>query len=186
MSFDDDIIILDDIDAFKNFVEFRINNPNYFLVFANILNNSIISHIHQRFNNFDAKQGYAGYACMDNIGWNSATFGSNLHDQILATLEKDGNLTKYRFDKEWLLWDRERVSINCVAWLGKEFREITNGIVDKDEEQDIAVEIPKAKNKYNTIFGNYCCVHYAFCTQRTHLDYNGYEKKYRDIFNHLS
>lgn len=179
--FDDDVIVLDDTHAFKKFIEFRVRNPQYFMVYANILNNAVISSILQRFKKLDLTQGISGGTCMDNIGWKSPEFAHNLHDQVIAALKKEKSLQRFRFEGEWFLYNKDRVSINCISWIGSEFRASCNGIIAHDEEKDIAEDIPHRTNKYNTIYGGFCCVHYAFYTQRDHLDSLGYEEKYREV-----
>lgn len=189
--FDDDVVYLDTPEAFKGFLDFRINNPEYFLVFGNILNNAIIAHILQRFRKLDTKAGIAGYFCGDPIGWKNGNFVAHLHDQVLDTIQQaidasdDEPLKPFRFDGEWFLHDHERVSINCIAWIGDHFKTQCGGIIDDfDEEQDLSTLIPRRLKLYNTIYGNFCVVHYAFCTQREHVDNLGYEAKYRAVVEH--
>jgi len=174
--FDDDIIFVDKIESFTKFIEFRINNPEYFLVYANILNNAVISHIHQRLGNFNLDKGITGYSCMDNIGWNNQEFAVNLHNTIL---KEPVDLSKYYFNK-WILYFFERVSINCLAWLGSTFAEF-NGNVDRDEEQWLSVDYPKSVNKMNIIFGNFVVVHYAFYPQRELVDKTDILNRYRNL-----
>jgi len=162
--FDDDIVLIDDKEAFINFIKFRIDNPQYFLVYGNILNNAIITYIHQRLGNFDDKK-LVGYKCMDDVGWKDAGFTVDLHKQILKNTD---NLSTYHFDK-WILNQFERVSINCLCWLGSEFA-LFNGEVGKDEEQWLACDKPKSINKMNVIYGKFVCVHYAFYIQRDVVD----------------
>ncbi len=183
--FDDDVVVVDDVEAFKKFLLFRIDNPEYFLVYANILNNAIISHILQRFKKLDCKVGIAGYNAMDLVGWKSGEFALNIHDQVFCALKKDKSLSSFRFGGEWFLHECERVSINCVSWLGREFRLCCNGEVGEEEEYELACEMPKRLDKCNTIFGGYCCVHYAFGDQRSHLDSMELDKKYQDIMKEL-
>lgn len=185
--FDDDIVYLDTVSAFKSFLKFRVENPHYFVVYGTILNNALIAHILQRFNKVDLKAGIAGYACMDEIGWRSGAFAANLHDQIIRRITSpdpehlNEPLAHFRFEGEWMLYHNERVSINCLSWLGSEFNRACQGNVGWDEEQEIASDMPNRLGLMNTIFGGYCCVHYAFYTQREFVDKLGYVEKYTDL-----
>jgi hypothetical protein len=163
--FDDDIVCMQGVDDFLNFLNFRISHPEYFLVYANIINNSIISHIHQRNGNLDLTCGIAGYACMDNIGWNNSNFAKNIHMQVI---KNNCDLSLYKMDN-WILYHYERVSINCVSWFGEEFAQF-HGTVHGDEEEYISCVKPREIKKMNVIYGGFVCVHYAFFTQRQELD----------------
>lgn len=172
--FDDDIVLLDDLEAFTEFVKFRIENKDHFLVFANILNNAVITHIHQRVGNISQKAGISGYKCMDYTGWENASFSLNLHREVLS---KD--LASFRLPFNWKLFDYERVSINCVSWLGEGMAKV-DGKVCWDEESDITEVKPKTLKMPNIIFGGFCCVHYAFYTQRGLLEKTDILARYKE------
>lgn len=173
--FDDDIVLIDHLEAFKEFIKFRMENKNHFLVFANILNNAAITHIHQRLGRFTEKAGITGYKCMDKIGWESPNFALNLHREIL-----ENGLDHYRLPFNWKLFDYERVSINCVAWLGEGMAKV-DGKVSWDEEADITEVKPKILQMPNVIFGGFSCVYYAFYTQRGLIDQTDVLSRYKDI-----
>jgi len=173
--FDDDVVMIDDIDAFKSFLKFRIENSNYFLVYANILNNAVISHLHNRFGTINTDKGIAGYSCLDNLGWKNPEFAINLHNQILTK----NDLKSFRFNKFWILHHYERVSINCISWLGEEFAKF-DGIVGQDEEQWLSSDKPKLISKKNVIFGDFVVVHYSFFTQRSEIDKTDILSRYKN------
>jgi hypothetical protein len=175
--FDDDIVLLDTIDAFKKYIDFRIDNPDYFIVYPTILNNAIVSHILQRAGKISLNAGISGYQCVDDIGWKDPKFAANLHDEIIKKLE-DGETLSYFHMCDWKLYYNERVSINGISWIGSDFRNLCNGVVGIDEELELSVEMPKRFNKLNCIYGGFVIVHYAFHTQRELLDSSGYLNKY--------
>jgi len=179
--FDDDVVVLDDVHAFKRFLDFRIDNPFYFMVFANILNNAVTTHILQRLCRLDISIGVSGYACLDEIGWKSPDFAAHVHNQILTTLTTEHSFRRYYLNSPWILFNRERYSINCIAWIGSHFKDVCDGIVGEDEEQEISVMMPIRYGLCNIIFGDYCVVHYAFGPQREGLDKARYLDKYKDI-----
>ena len=161
--FDDDIIRMEGLNEFKNFLKFRIDHPEYFLVYGNILNNAITTHIHQRKGNLNISSEIVSYDSNDIHGWNNAFFAENLHRQVL-----DKKLNDFHFGI-WKLYNYERVSINCISWLGEEFEKF-NGIVHPNEEQWLSVNKPMNLEKFNVIYGDFVCLHYAFFTQRGYLD----------------
>lgn len=164
---DDDIVFLDK-DFFKNLLDFRIQYPEYFLVSANIINNAICSHLHQRAGFLDYDKGVVGYDCMDKFGWASGEFAIFVHKTFLDNLQKNKNCIKYYFDR-WIFNKYERFSINCISWFGSDMN-LLGGNIAEDEESDITMNQPKKINKYNAICGNAVCSHFAFYTQRKLLD----------------
>jgi len=179
--FDDDIVCIDGIKEFSDFLKFLIENPQYFLVYANILNNAVISHIQQRHGTLDLNKGIAGYACMDPVGWNNGPFAEHIHEQIIS---KKFELSQFKMNN-WLLYFFERVSINAVAWLGEELSKF-GGKIHWDEEEYISVVKPRELNLANIIYGGFSCVHYAFYTQRPHIDKNpSILKAYLEASNNL-
>ena len=178
--FDDDVVLLDSVEAFKSYLDFRIDNPEYFMIYPTILNNAVISHILQRTGKISLRQGIAGYLCTDSIGWSDPNFAANIHDEVLEKLNS-GNTLEYFHMNDWKLYYNERVSINGLAWIGSDFRALCNGIVGRDEELELSVEMPKRLGKINCIYGGFAIVHYAFFTQRERIDSSGYLDKYVDI-----
>jgi len=171
--FDDDIVETDTLDAFIKFLDFRIDHPEYFMVYANILNNSIMTHLHQRFEKFTLKNGIADYNPLDKLGWINPQFAETLHRQII---EKP-DLSSFRLSHQWINLDHQRISINCFSWLGEEFAKF-NGKVHEEDELWLSSYKPREINKYNVVFGDYVCVHYAYGNQREYLDSTDVLKEY--------
>lgn len=170
---DDDIIYLDDLPHFQAFLDFRIEHPEYFLVYLNILNNGITSYIHQRFGHVDTKEGIVNYDATDKIGWESPTFANYLHEEILRK-----GIDAFRFNQPWILYNHELVSVNAICWFGSEFAKF-NGEVNPDEERWLSVIKPQQIHRYNCIYGNCVCVHFSFWTQRTLLDTTDLLERYK-------
>ena len=166
MKLDDDVVWLEPGFLERTFA-FRQANPQYFLVCANIINNAVISHIHERSGRIHSEQGRAGYLCMCPVAWKNPDFAKDLHLAFLKAI-REGTVDEWHFGV-WKLYDYERVSINCILWMGKEFAEF-GGIVGHDDEQWLACDKPRELGRMNAIFGGACCVHYAFFTQRPGLD----------------
>ena len=173
---DDDIVWMED-NFIKNLYNFRINNPQYFLVYGNIINNAVVDHIHQRLGAIDIEK-IIGYGCMDHYGWHDPEMAESKHRLFLRSLHMK-TLDRYKFS-QWILNLYERVSINAISWFGKEFA-IFNGQVGADEEHWLSVVKPQELKKPNTICGSALCSHFAFFTQRDHMDRTNILEEYRQL-----
>lgn len=172
--FDDDVVWIEE-GFIKKLCRFRIENPQYFLVYGNIVNNAIIDHLHQRIGALEFDNNAISYLCGDDNGWKSSEMAEIKHRNFLKKLSC-GKIDSFKFNK-WDLFFNERVSINCISWLGESFLDIDKSI---DEEQFLSVDYPKSKGLINTIYGEAVCSHFAFYTQREKLDktelLSGYKK----------
>lgn len=180
--FDDDIVFVES-KTFSEFLKFRIDNPNYFLVYANIINNGITTHLLQRCGVLPEpnKIGYCDYVCFDRIGWEKPETAEIVHDVFLKNIS---NLEIFKSFKLWHLHHYERCSINCISWLGRDFAQF-NGIVGWDEEDWLSVEHPTSLKKTNCIFGDFVVSHFAFFTQRQYLEENtNYLECYSKLADH--
>lgn len=198
---DDDIVWLEP-NFIKNLSDFRSKNPQYFLVYGNIINNSIIDHLHQRYGNYSMVKGLWGssdlkpervildtnesdkiddiiwYSTFCDKGWASGQIAEKKHNIFLKSIA-DNDLERFKFNI-WILYSYERVSINCISWLGSEFAKF-NGLVGQDEENWLAHEYPKLIEKPNVIYGQVLSAHYAFRTQREHLEKTNVLERYDAI-----
>lgn len=69
--FDDDIVWMN-YNSIKNLIDFRIDNPEYFIVYGSIVNNAICDYIHQKLGALRLDQNRPlplGYDCLDHQGW---------------------------------------------------------------------------------------------------------------------
>jgi hypothetical protein len=171
---DDDIVWLEPGFVGKMF-EFRERERGYFLVYANIINNAVIAHLHDRAGRVSSAAGRASYSCMCPVGWKSPEYAKDLHTAFLRSVES-GDVDAWHFDR-WELYAHERVSINAIAWLGGEF-EAFGGEVGDDEEQWLASDKPRELGKASCVYGGALCAHFAFCTQRDLLDTSGLLQRY--------
>jgi len=173
---DDDIVYIEK-GSIKDLFDFRISNEEYFLVFGNILNNSIVTSLYQKkgiLQNFPK----VSYDCLDKNGWESGEFAKNLHNFFIEKKIKN-ELSDFFIDN-WVLSNFERCSINSISWLGKTFNGF-KGIVDEAEETWLSSEKPMLLNMPNIIFGKSIFVHYAFSPQRRFLENTDILEKYKSI-----
>jgi len=178
---DDDIVWLES-NFIKKLAEFRIKNPKPFLIYGAILNNAVIDSIVQKLGLY-SNLPPIGYNCLDENGWRSPEVAVEKHNYLI-----DNYLSKLKtppklFDN-WMLNNYERVSINCISWLGEEFAKF-EGKVDHDEESWLSVVRPDTTKNPNMIYGGVYCVHYAFYTQREHVNKMNILKQYQKFSTYL-
>lgn len=164
--FDDDIVYVHH-EAVSELCRYRLSHREPFLVFANTVNNSICTHIHQRLGAVRLDQGVVGYDCTDKVGWGSGEFAVLAHGSFLDALQRN-DLNRYLFS-QWIMWEATRFSINCFAWLGEDFARF-GGMVGVGEEEWLTVTYPRERGLTTAICGSALVVHYAYYPQRPHLD----------------
>lgn len=170
---DDDVVYLEDDFIRKLYAE-RLRNRDYFLVYANIINNAVISHMHQRSGTF-AYPDLLEPTCMGNA-WSNPAIAEELHRQFLADA-RAGNVR--RWHRSFAQFETtQRVSINAIAFFGSVFKRIQVGA---DEEDWLSVAHPREAGLKNLVVPSAICAHYAFHTQRAHLDKTDILEQYRRL-----
>jgi hypothetical protein len=190
--FDDDIVYIDDL-FFKNMLDFRIDNPSYLCVMANIWNNAITSYIAQQNGVIDTKHGEVKEKfCMDVVGWKSGKFAVYIHNILLEKIKK--NKTSDLFFEKSDLADVRRFSISCFSFFGREFKRLFNGEVvlpdsfansgpynPLDEEMFLTEFAPMEYGLRNTICGSALVSHYTFAFQRKEVNATNILEQYKKI-----
>lgn len=179
---DDDIIWME-----PNFIDkmfsFRESNDNNFLIFANIINNSVCSHLQMRFGNIPWSD-LLGYSCFDAVGWGNPLFAEKIHNIFLANVNE---YNKYYFTN-WHLYMNERVSVNAISWKGSDFASFSGDVTTPitkhapDEEDWLTKYGPSiAGNKRSIIYGQALCSHYSYKTQMEYLDTTDILSRYQKL-----
>ena len=170
---DDDIVYIEK-DFFKKIFKFRIENPEPFLVYGNIINNAIVSHLHQR--NISLNITYPNkveYNFIDPTGTRDHKFCEHIHNKFIEDV-KSNQVDKWKTSfNVWKLYNNERVSVNCVSWFGISFSDLAPIILNHDnidEEDWLSVGVPQQFNRFNVIYNDAVVAHLAFCTQREKLE----------------
>lgn len=167
--FDDDVCWMHE-DSVENLINARLNDKEAFLVYGNIINNSICSHLHQRMGIIPTIYGMALYHVTNPLGWSNGKFSELVHKTFIKNIK---NPEKY-FMNDWRLFPhltglRERFSINVISWFGSVFYKF-KGIVGKSEEEWLSVTKPHELKTYNVISGNSLFTHFAYYPQRPYLE----------------
>lgn len=164
---DDDIVWIEK-DAIKELLDVRIGNPDYFLIYANIINNSLCSHLHQRSGILPLRP-FIEYECMGNIAWRRWKTASEVHSALIDAISQ-GEQRRFRF-QNWVLLRYERCSINALAWWGSDNPTI-QALMSDDEEKSLSCDIPEKLSRYNMIAGGALVSHFAYSPQRAGLERN--------------
>lgn len=173
--FDDDICWIEE-NAVEELVKFRINNPQYFIIFGNIVNNSICNILHQRFGSLSLNIGELqnlSYTCLDPEGWGNGKTAEQVHKHFIDKLLSN-RISDYFFD-QWILLNYERFSVNFMAFFGSDFARF-DGLVGQTEEDFMEEEPwlteykPKIEHRPNCVCGTALFTHFAFFPQRDYLE----------------
>lgn len=177
LRFDDDIVYVHPR-AVAELCRERVTRSEPFLVYANTVNNSVCTYLHQRMGAIELSQGKVNYNCLDPLGWGSGEVAVDVHRQFLDHIRCD-DLDRYMFPR-WYLWEADRVSINCFAYFGSDFGEF-GGVVPVDEEVWLGVTKPRELGRSTMIAGGALVGHYAYYTQRPVVEESGILAAYRAL-----
>ena len=171
---DDDVVWLEP-NLIRKLSKFREQNTEPFLVYSNTINNAMMTYLHQRMNAIDnsSLDIKVEYCAFDPQGLKNPIVAEKVHNNFINKV-KNNKLDDYKF-KRWNLIGYETVSINCISWLGKDFKEF-EGNVHIEEEPWLSRTKPIELNSPNTIFA-----HFAFGPQREYLDRTDILQKYENL-----
>lgn len=178
---DDDMVWLQP-NCIENLAKYRIANPEPFLVYGTIINNGVIDSLLQNFGYYSDNEAFA-YSCTETIAYRDPIVCESKHRDMLDKFLKKLKTPEKVFNT-WVLKDFERVSINCISWLGSTFKEF-EGNVGADEENWLSVMAPKSRKQPNVVYGGAYCSHFAYHPQREHMDKTFILKEYSQIANYL-
>lgn len=158
---DDDTVLIDPLQNFKRFLDFRIDHPEYFLVSANVINNSICTHFMQSAGILNELQTIS-YNSHDKVGM-SGKFAEQLHNIIIDHMF---DMAKFHFEGFRDINNWMRLCINCIAWFGEDMRGLE---VPRDDEIFLSTTVPRDLGRKLCVFGGYSVCHFSYGTQHHHL-----------------
>jgi hypothetical protein len=172
LKLDDDLVWLAP-DAIRRLLEFRVQNPDYFLVMADIWNNQLCDHLHQRAGLL-RDEPCIEYQCTGS-SWRSGPRAETVHRSLLERLDAGISPDRLATFERWQLRWEERFSINLVCWFGEDLAALSPDGLDGplgggDDEQYLSCDAPRMLDKLNVICGSATAAHYAFHPQKAHLD----------------
>lgn len=170
---DDDIVWMEP-DAIEKMVEFRIANPDYFLVSPLVINNSLSTYLLQTEGKIKLRE-YCNADSSHSILWRSGRFAADLHDWFLTNYLIPGQWEKLHIGRKPMAMTR--FSINSILWFGDEMKRF-GGIVPGDDEEFMSCIYPTKRGMANAWNGDAITAHFAFFTQREELDRMGILERY--------
>ena len=158
LKIDDDVIWMEE-GTIESIAKFTIDNPQYVIVQANVINSPMIDHLHYRLGIYPD---YKDFITWDEsgVGWHDAELAELKHCVLLKNIE-NSNIDKYRFSR----WEchGERVSINLICWNHNSFRYLDIDL--GGDEHDLTVRLPGKYGRKTCIFGEKIASHLAFYKQ---------------------
>ncbi len=171
---DDDVVYLQ-LSELQDFIDFRAAQPHYFLVSANVVNNNVCAYYQQQ-------NGAIPQALMElelpeggfkGTLWSSRDLATRLHDHFLD--DPDAFRKLPRDVIEW----RQRLSINFVAWIGRDA--VYMAAYMGDDEHATSVEIPQYLGRPNCIYPGMLVGHLTFFPQDPDFEHERILGRYREL-----
>lgn len=159
---DDDTVLIDSLKNFEKFLDFRIQNPQHFLISANVLNNSICTYFMQ---SAGLLSGLKRISCdsHDKSGM-SGIFAESLHKEVI----KSGfDLDRFHINYSPEVAEFARVCINCISWFGEDMADLEE--IPKEDEIFLSMTVPCRANRSVCIYGEYTVCHFGYGSQQRHL-----------------
>lgn len=162
---DDDIIWMEP-GLIEKMVDFRINNPDCFLVSPLVINNALSTYLLQIDDKIKLKA-YCNSNSSHRVLWKSGRFALDLHKWFLENYLKPAKWSELHVGSKRM--GMTRFSINAILWMGDEMVKF-KGIVPGDDEEFMSCIYPTSKGMANAWNGDAIVAHFAFFTQREYLD----------------
>jgi hypothetical protein len=155
---DDDIVYFD-IEKLKQFIAFRRKHDEVFLISANVVNNGVCAYFQQSMGLIRDEEvtfelppgGLCGSL------WSDGEKAESIHSIFLR------NPSQFVPDKDNIIAWNERISINFVAFLGRDFACIPD--IMHDDEHDLCYGVRKRAMKQNCIYPQFVAAHLSFWRQ---------------------
>ncbi|MBS1722353.1 MAG: hypothetical protein JSS66_05040 [Armatimonadetes bacterium] len=162
---DDDICWVDPC-AVRTLVDFRLDHPEYFLVYPGIVNNGFTATIHGRMGLIPLELGHFR-------SWQRSPLAGVAHHQLFLDALHHGDVSTLEFGQE-VMAAYEQAPINCVAWLGADFARFEGRVAesgcDELEEVWLTKIKPRELGRPNCMYGRAMVAHFAFNKQRVYLE----------------
>jgi len=179
--FDDDIVWAEE-DAILRIVQARIDHPNAFIIYPNIINSTICTSWHQEIGALSEEAGVVrkedpndkDFAYLDKFCYSD----SGLCDHIHKTFQKrynEGSLSAYYLPSK-SFDDYKHFSICSICWWGKDH--IQCGYI---EEPQLAWELPEKFGRPVWFCGNALLVHANYHTQAEFMKTTNHLEFYKNI-----
>ena len=173
---DDDIVWMEP-GLIEKMVEFRVANPQYFLVSPLVINNSLSTYLLQVEGKLKLND-YCQASASHPVLWKSGNFAAELHTWFMDRYLVPGRWAELHLGKKEM--GMTRFSINSILWFGEEMKKFA-GTVPGDDEEYLSCIYPTQKGLSNAWNGDAIVAHFAFFTQREELDRKGILEQYGEV-----
>lgn len=187
--FDDDIVFYEK-GAIEKIAIARIEHPDAFVIYPNVINSTIVTSWHQAkgvlgkeaglVRQTKDRPGDANWAYLDEFNYTDSKLIDLIHDTFRKNYNA-GTLSEYYLPSR-MLEHYDHFSICSIAWWGKDKIDLTG----KAEEPWLSWEEPERLKRPNYFVGDALMVHYSYHTQRHYLESCTPEKLefYKNISDH--
>ena len=171
IKFDDDLVYIHK-DAIKTLLDYRIDNPQYFVVYPLIINNAYClwrlakngkCDINEKANNQSAYHGAS-----DDYLYHDGEAANKLHMWFIENYLSKDKVSELYINNEEIV--DSRASINCIAWFGKDMKDACKYMYLFDDEEYISRAWPNKTKRKNALVGNAVVAHFAFTPQREKIN----------------
>lgn len=160
---DDDIVYIHP-NTLEVMLEAKLMYTDVAFISANVINHPVLASVHAQMRAIYNISVLASVKDEDpHCVWNSSLCGIIQHESFIRRLNEN-SLEFYIFSHWDFNWKDEypRWSINLILFEGKDVSSVGPG----DDENQISVDIPKAKKKHSVAVGAALAVHFAYTPQR--------------------
>ena len=171
---DDDIVYFD-LDRLADFIDFRRDHEEYFLVSANVVNNGVCAHFQQATGAIPR----VSMECeLPPGGLCGSLWANGIKAEALHHLFLDAPASFQAGSTDPSIWN-ERISINFVALLGRDLIHIPD--VSPDDEHDLCYGVRKRAHKQNCIWLPFVAAHLSFWKQDADMNVRDVLERYEDL-----
>ena len=173
---DDDIVWMEP-GLIERMIEFRSENPQFFLVSPLVINNSLSTYLLQITGKLHMDR-YYNADSSHQVLWKSGNFAKELHNWFIDNYLNANAWEDLHLGKK--VMGMTRFSINAILWFGDEMKKFA-GSVPGDDEEFMSCIYPTMHGMANAWNGDALVAHFAFFTQRETLDNECILEKYGKI-----
>lgn len=179
---DDDIIYIEP-GYFEKTLKFRCEHPEYICVYPMIINNPLCNYLLSK-KGVPLMYNQCDTATLMYMTWKNPIVAEKLLSAFAECKDSDiWKVDNYTFGKEMNFKGRFgciRPSINAICFFGSDFKKLNVKNCSVDDEEFLTNHVFNC-GRQSIIYGDTLVVHYAFYTQRQHLNTTNVLTKYKNI-----
>jgi hypothetical protein len=176
---DDDVCWIEP-DTIKKLISFRINHPEYFLVYPLIINNGGCSYILNLKGKI--KLPYMGPEALATFVWKTGEFAKDFHELFISSIKNNTYKQFYTGENPYSMY---RVSINMIAFFGRDpiLKYFNSVDQNRDDEEWFSNILPVLFNRLNCIYGDTIISHLSYGPQKDNIDKTNIREQYKELQN---